>query len=106
MIPMIYALKISNSNVPVRQYFKSSTVQSGLAYTPSQIQDCVSKGIPVTNFTAAESFYDGTVNTTFDSFDSSTRRGYDIVDAWNDQQSSRERLRDAYHNNDVTIPNE
>lgn len=103
---MIYALKQSASNSPIRQYFQSSTVQSGLAYTPSQIQDCVAKGIPITNFTAAESFYDGSVNTTFDSFDISSRRGYDIVDAWNDQQNSRQRIRDAYHNNDVTIPNE
>lgn len=103
---MIFALKISNSNSPVRQYFQSSTVQSGLAYTPSQIQDCVSKGIPISNFTATELFYDGVVNATFDSFDPSTRRGYDIVDAWNDQQDSRSRIRDAYYNNDVTIPNE
>lgn len=103
---MIFALKLSAHNRPVRQFFQSSTVQSGLAYTPSQIQDCVSKGIPITNFTASESFYDGTVNTTFDSFDVSSRRGYDIVDAWNDQQNSRQRIRDAYYNNDVTIPSE
>lgn len=104
--PMNFALKQSLSNTPVFQYFHTSTVQSGLAYTPSQIQECVSKGIPISNFTVSESFYDGTINATFDSFDASSRRGYDIVDAWNDQMDSRERIRDAYHNNDITIPNE
>lgn len=102
---MIYALKLSNSLPTVRQHFQTSTVVSGLSYTPAQIQECVARGVPVTNFTAAEMFYDGDVNTTFDSFDSTTRRGYDIVDAWNEQQSSRKRLSDAYNNPSVMIDN-
>lgn len=102
---MIYALKLSNSLPTVRQHFQTSTVVSGLAYTPAQIQECVSRGVPVTNFSAAEMFYDGDVSTTFDSFDASTRRGYDIVDAWNDQKSSREKLSKAYQDPSVMIDN-
>lgn len=69
-------------------------VQNGLAVTPSQMMDMANRGIPVSmqNFMSTQ-FNDGIENPTFD-VPGYRRRGVDIGELWEEQQTARRNIRD------------
>lgn len=68
-------------------------VQPGLALTPSQISEMTRAGIPISNVNAMQ-FFDGYRTLDFQP-GLLNRRGVDIIDAWEAQQDSREKLSKA-----------
>lgn len=79
---------------PKRPYNLSRIhVQSSLSVTPSQMMYNAEHGIPIASQLVDESqFYDGDTGRQV-TLPNWYRRGYDIVDAWNDQNDSRSKVR-------------
>lgn len=76
-----------------------SQTRPNQAYTPAEMADMVSRGIPVSNF-VSECFNDGSPSSTFDDLPLEHTRGIDVNEVWNAQQDSRKKLVGA-HNTDV-----
>lgn len=69
-----------------------SEVRQGLSYTPSDMLNAQSHGIPITNQLFNDSlFYDGDVSNDM-TLSVDLTRGVDINDVWNAQQDSRSKL--------------
>ena len=74
-----------------RRHADEPIVQSGLAYTPSQMMQLAEKGIPVsTNNQSDQNFFDG-VPVGQGSFDLplELQKGTDVADCWQASQSAR-----------------
>lgn len=79
---------------PKRPYNKSRIhVQSSLSVTPAEMMYNAEHGIPIASQLVDESqFYDGDTGRQV-TLPNWYCRGYDIVDAWNDQHESRSKVR-------------
>lgn len=71
-------------------------VISGLCYTPAQMYDAASRGVPIASrqvpdehFTEGDTDYSPHVDIEY-------RRGIDINDLWNESQNVRSKMRNAY----------
>lgn len=69
-------------------------VQSNLSVTPSQMNQMRVHGIPISSNVDPTKFYDGDSSPVV-SIDPMMLRGVDIVDAWNAEQTAKNRLNDA-----------
>ena len=65
--------------------------QSGLAITPSRMVEMVNQGIPVSTDNASGQYYDGIPMPSFD-IPIDQRRGVDIAQIWQAQQSARSKI--------------
>lgn len=69
-------------------------VQNNLSVTPSQMNQMRMHGIPISSNLDTSKFYDGDSSPVV-SIDPMLMRGVDILDAWNAEQSSKNRLANA-----------
>lgn len=96
---MISKIKKLSTRSHICETSNKTDVRPGLSYTPAQMAEMVSRGIPVSNFTS-EQFDDGTSSRQFEDLLLENTRGVDINDAWNAQQDARKKFR-AAHQNDI-----
>lgn len=68
--------------------------EQNIAVTPSQIQQMVERGIPVSPSNAS-AFIDGVINPSFD-VPIEERRGVDVVDVWDASQDAKRQLIKAH----------
>lgn len=88
---------LGKSSFPVRamHYRRSEddeVVQTGLAVTPAQMSEMVSRGIPVSTTNLGNQFYDGRPSSDFE-VDPIYRRGVDIADVFEAQEDSKHKIR-------------
>lgn len=69
-------------------------VQSHLSVTPSEMNQMRERGIPISSHCDPSKFYDGDTSPSV-SIDPMLMRGVDILDAWNAEQTSKNRLNNA-----------
>lgn len=72
-------------------------VQSHLSVTPSEMNQMRERGIPISSQCDPSQFYDGD-NSPCVSIDPMMMRGVDILDAWNAEQTAKNRLNQANKN--------
>lgn len=79
------------ATTPNVDYYKP--VVSNLSITPSEVERLSERGIPVSSANVG-SFIDGVQNPSF-SLPVDRLRGVDVVDVWNESESSRKKFRNA-----------
>lgn len=73
-------------------------VKGGLSYTPSDMREMTKKGYPVAPQSLDDSYFQDTDNRPGNNFDVDVweRRSVSINDAWESQQDSKKKIRDAH----------
>ena len=66
--------------------------QPNLSYTTGEMFDMWKRGVPINNEHAADRFFDGTKDCTFE-IPLTDKRGIDVSDVWEAQQASRNKFR-------------
>lgn len=92
-MPFTSSFRPSFKACSVRRASDEDDVQPGLALTPSQVAEMTRAGVPISGVNAM-GFFDGHRTLGFDP-GLLNRRGVDLIDVWNAQMDSREKLRDV-----------
>lgn len=87
MFTKVRSIKVSN----FVRHDDEDDVQDGLAVTPSQMEELVRRGIPVSTANLGNEFYDGLPNNDF-YVAPMYQRGVDMADLWNTANDSKERI--------------
>lgn len=90
-----------NSHRSIISDYSAFNVVEGLSYTPAEMYDLSKKGIPISSQSVNEDFYDGD-STALMYLEPARRRGFDIIDAWNLEKTTKSKLMSA-HLNDVQM---
>lgn len=85
--------KVSGYGLTTEAAREGKPAQRGLAVTPSEMMRLADQGIPIASNMDATQFYDGDDSPNI-SLPREFERGYDAIDAYNDEMDARAKLSD------------